>query len=164
MQEGDQLCGRFGPHTPNIARHCRACNIKYEYLDLFNAPWHFALAENMARIARSPNEALRATWSQHRLDNAFDKLPMADPVVRGIFGALPVETIHAFRKGLIKVVTFLILDNITATDLAALDTLAIEFRKSHCQTIRRTYPVTDFSNGITNLTKISAAGHLGLVF
>ena len=101
----------------------------------------------MARIARSPNKELRTKWSQHRLDNAFDKVPMADPV-RGIFGATPVETMHAFRKGLIEVLTFLVLDNITATDLANLDSLAIEFHKAHRQTIRRSYPVTDFSNGI----------------
>ena len=80
----------------------------------------------MARIARSPNETLRANWSQHRLGNAFDKMPMANPV-RDIFGATPVKTMHAFWKGLIEVVTFLVLDNIIATDLAALDTLAIKF-------------------------------------
>ena len=88
---------------------------------------------------------------------------------------------HAFQKGLIEVVTFLVLDNITATDtfsfftflvldnitatdLANLDTLAIKFHKSHRQTIRRSYPVTDFSSGNTNSTKISAAEGLGLVF
>ena len=52
MQEGDQLCGRFGPHTPNIACHCQACNIKYEYLDLPNAQCRFVLVEYMARIAQ----------------------------------------------------------------------------------------------------------------
>jgi hypothetical protein len=90
-------------------------------------------------------------------------VPIADPV-RGIFGATPVETMHGFRKGLIEMVTFLVLDNITATNLADLDTLAIELHKTHRQTIHRSYPVTDVSNGITNLTKISAAERLGLVF
>jgi hypothetical protein len=33
---------------------------------------------------------------------------MVDPV-RGLFGATPVKTMHAFRKGLIEVVTFLVL-------------------------------------------------------
>jgi hypothetical protein len=45
-----------------------------------------------------------------------------------------------------------------------LDALAIRFHKSHRQTIRRTFPAPDFSQGITNLTKISAAERLGLVF
>ena len=38
-------------------------------------------------------------------------VPLADPI-RGIFGATPVETMHAFRKGVIEVVTFLVLNNI----------------------------------------------------
>jgi len=33
MQEGDMLCGRFGPHTPGIQRHCRSCDIDYDNLD-----------------------------------------------------------------------------------------------------------------------------------
>jgi hypothetical protein len=58
----------------------------------------------------------------------------------------------------------LILDNVPKSKLAALDALAIWFHKSHRQTIRRTFPATDFSQGITNLSKISAAERLGLVF
>ncbi len=93
----------------------------------------------------------------------FDYIPLADPV-RGIYGAIPVETMHAFCGGLIVVVTFLILDNIPPSKSAALDALATRFHKSHRQTIRRTFPATDFSQSITNLTKISAAERLGLVF
>ena len=33
MQEGDALCGRYGPHTPQIQRHCRSCNVSYTQLD-----------------------------------------------------------------------------------------------------------------------------------
>jgi hypothetical protein len=42
--------------------------------------------------------------------------------------------------------------------------LAVRFHKTHRQTYRKAYPATDFSNGITNLTKISASERLGLVF
>jgi len=84
--------------------------------------------------------------------------------VRGIYGATPVETMHAFRKGMIEQVTFLVLENVPASAKAALDTLALRFHKSHRQTYRNAYPATDFSNGITNLTKISASERLGLVF
>jgi hypothetical protein len=90
-------------------------------------------------------------------------VPLADPI-RGIFGATPVETMHAFRKGVIEVVTFLVLNNIPKRQKAALDRLAVRFHKSHRQSYRKAYPATDFSNGITNLTKISAAERLGLVF
>ena len=85
---------------------------------------------------------------------------MVDPI-RGINGATPIETMRAFRKEMIEMVTFLILDNVPKRKLAALDALAIRFHKSHRQTICRTFPATDFSQGITTLSKISAAERLG---
>jgi hypothetical protein len=93
------------------------------------------------------------------LYNAFNHVPLADPI-RGIFGATPVETMHAFCKGVIEVVTFLVLDNVPK---AVLERLAVRFHMSHCQSYRKAYPATDFCNGITNLTKILAAERLGLV-
>ena len=42
--------------------------------------------------------------------------------------------------------------------------MAVRFHKSHRQTYRKAYPATDFSNGVTNLTKITASERLGLVF
>jgi hypothetical protein len=58
----------------------------------------------MTQIANSPDDSIRQQWSQHYLNNAYDYVPMADPV-RGIFGATPVETMHTLRKGIIEVVT-----------------------------------------------------------
>ncbi len=65
----------------------------------------------MAQIALCPNNGLCQQWSQHALDNTYDHVPLADPI-RGIFGATPVKTMHAFCKDVIEVVTFLILDNV----------------------------------------------------
>ncbi|KAI2507626.1 hypothetical protein MHU86_6813 [Fragilaria crotonensis] len=120
-------------------------------------------AQDISSIARDLNVATRKQWSQHRLNNVFDSIPMADPI-RGRYGATPVEIMHAFRKGMIKMVTFLILENVPPSKLAALDALAIRFHNTHRPTIRRTFPATDLSQGITNLTKISTAERLGLVF
>ena len=163
MQEGDTLCGRFGSHTTGIQRHCRACNVAAKDLDNPHAKCTFLKAADMALIAHNPDKTVRTPWSQHFLNNAFDYVPMADPV-RGIFGATPVETLHAFRKGLIEKVTFLVLENVPARQKAALDSLAVHFHRTHRQTFRKAYPATDFSNGITNLSKISAAERVGLVF
>ncbi len=71
---------------------------------------------------------------------------------------------HAFRKDVIKKVTKLILDSLPASKKAAFDDLAIAFHKSHRQTYRKECPSTDFSNGVTNLTKITASERVGLVF
>jgi hypothetical protein len=71
---------------------------------------------------------------------------------------------HFFCKGLIEHVTFLVLDNVSASRKAALDTLAIQFHQQHRHTYRTRYLATDFSSGATNLTKVTAREHLGLVF
>ena len=60
---------------------------------------------------------------------------MTDPV-RGIYGATPIEAMHAFCKGMIEMVTYLILDNVPKSKLAALDALAIRFHESHREMIR----------------------------
>jgi hypothetical protein len=65
----------------------------------------------MHSIAQSDDLAIRQCWSQHGLDNAFQHVTMADPD-RGIFGATPVETLHAFRKGLVEMVTHVVIDNV----------------------------------------------------
>ena len=174
MQEGDARCGRYGPHTPQIQRHCRSCtpqiqrhcrscNINYTQLDSPYRTCRYLLADPMAMIAASDNKDIRARWSQHAVQNAFQNVVLADHV-RGIFGATPVETMHAFRKGLIEHVTFLVLDNVPASRKAALDTLAVQFHQRHRQTYRSRYPATDFSRGVTNLTKVTARERLGLVF
>ena len=163
MQEGDMLCGRFGPHSPQINRHCRSCDVAYEDLDNRFVKCSYLQALDMALIAFDDDDDHRAVWSQHKLDNAFDDIVFADPA-RGIFGATPVETMHSFRKGIIENVTLFVLANVPPSKKASLDHLAIAFHKSHRQTYRKAYPSTDFSNGITNLTKISASERLGLVF
>jgi hypothetical protein len=163
MQEGDMLCGRFGSHGKGIQRHCRACDVNYEQLDNPYVQCAFLNASEVSDIAHNGDVDIRKRWSQHKLNNVFDYVPMADPL-RGIYGSTPVETMHAFRKGMIEMVTFLVLENVPPSKLAALDALAIRFHRTHRQTIRSTFPATDFSQGITNLTKISASERLGLVF
>lgn len=163
MQEGDMLCGRFGPHTQQIQRQSRSCNVNYKDLASHTVTCKYLYAAPMHQIAQSNNPAVRQRWSQHKLDNAFQHVEMADPE-RGIFGATPVETLHAFRKGLVEMVTYVVLDHVPASKKAALDRLALRFHKSHRQTFRSTFPSTSFCNGITNITKLSAAERLGLVF
>ena len=163
MQEGDALRGRYGLHTTGIQCHCRACNVSAAQLYYPKAVCTSLVAADMACISCNPNQMVRTQWSQHFLNNAFDYVPMADPAC-GIFGAIPMTTLHGFCKGLIEKVTILVLQNVPARNKAAVDALAVHFHRSHHQTYREAYPATDFSNGTTNLTKISAAERVGLVF
>ena len=163
MQEGDSLCGRYGTHGVGIQHHCCGCNVNHEYLDNPNVKCSYLLATNMAAIASNDDLLIQQQWYQHYLNNAFDHVPLADPV-HGIFGAMPIETMHAFCKGLIETGTYLVLDNVPGTKLAAFDNLAMRFHTSHRQNIRKAYPSTDFCNGITNSSNITANERHGLVF
>ena len=163
MQEGDTLCGRYAVHSTGIQRHRRACDVDHINLDNPEFTCTFLNTVDVARITSDPSLAVGKQWPQHDLNNLFDHVPMADPV-RGIYGATPVETMHVFRKGMIEKVALLVLEIVPGSKLASLNALAIRFHKLHCQTVRKQYPATDFSQGITNLTKISADKRLGLVF
>jgi hypothetical protein len=65
---------------------------------------------------------------------------------------------------MIEVVTLPVLKIVPATKKAALDAIAVLFHESHRHTYRKKYLATDFSNDLTNLTKISASKRLGLLF
>jgi hypothetical protein len=89
----------------------------------------------MDRIAQGDNKELQTHWSQHKLENAFNHMPLADPE-RGMFGATPVETMQAYGKGINEMVAFLVLDHVPASKKALLNNLAFKFHKSHHQTWR----------------------------
>jgi hypothetical protein len=57
-------------------------------------------------------------------------MTMADPD-RGIFGATPVETLQAFRKGLVEMATHVVIDIVPLSKKAALDRLVLPFHKTH---------------------------------
>jgi hypothetical protein len=107
MQEGDVLCGRFGPHTPQIQRHCCSCTVEFNLSDDPDAAaCRYLFAFERRPISHSYNEILRKAYAQHQLPNIFKTVPLADPQ-RGI--------------------TLLVLKNVPATKKAALDALAVYF-------------------------------------
>ena len=56
------------------------------------------------------------------------------------------------------------MDNVPDSQKDAFDKLAKAFYKKHRQTIHKFYPATDFSSGVTNLSKISHKERNGLIF
>jgi hypothetical protein len=61
-------------------------------------------------------------------------------------------------------VTHVVIDNVPSSKKEALDRLALRFHKAHRQSFRSSFPSTTFCNGITNISKISAAECLVLMF
>ena len=87
------LCGRYGTHTSNIYRHCRACDVSWEDLDNPDVIFEKVNAADMAAICWSDQQTLRE-WSQHQVDNVFNEIEFGDPE-RGIFGATPIENVSS---------------------------------------------------------------------
>ena len=163
IQEGDTLCCWYGPHLPNVRRHCRGCNVLFDELDDCTFQCEYLKAEFMNSVAQSNDPELCKQWSQHRVDNVFNSLILADPI-RGIFGSTPTEIMHVVCGGLLYIISGLVLDNVPSGLKAKLDDLAKHFHENHQQTCRKMYPSTDFSNGITNLKKLTLTERHGLVF
>lgn len=163
IEEGDKRCGRFKGHNQGIKRHCRACDVGFEDMDDPYVQCRYVTAAEIRAVATSNNPALEKAYSTHHHDNAFDRVPMGDPV-RGIHGSTPSEPMHCVRKGVIERVAKLLLDNVPQGKKKRLDALATQFHRSHRQTYRANYPSTNFGKGVTNLTKISAGEYVGILF
>ena len=63
MQEGNMLCGHYGPHTPQIQRQLRLCNVEYKGLTCHNRKCKYLYADPMHSIAQSNDLAI--DWTMH---------------------------------------------------------------------------------------------------
>ena len=129
---------RNGLHSSGIQCHCRTCNVDYVNLDNHLVSCSYLTADVMNEISIAGDDATRKCWSQHCLENAFNYVLLAN-TIRGIFGATLTETMHCFRKGMIEVVTFLVLKKVLVSKRAALDWIAIDVHKLHRQTACKMY-------------------------
>lgn len=163
MEEGDRLTGRFKPHVRGVKRQVRACNVNFENLANPQARCRYVTASQMARVAQSNNEDFRQKWSMHRLDNCFNYISFMDQK-RGIFGATPSEILHCVRAGPLKEANKAVFSDLSQGLKTKLDNMARNFHKNNRQTYRKAYPSTKFTNGVTNLTLISADEHVGMMF
>jgi hypothetical protein len=119
MQEGDALFGQNGSHTMGIQHYCRACNVSAAQLDYLRAVGTFLVAADMACITHNPDQMVRTQWSQNFLNNAFDYVPIADPV-RGILAPLLWKRFMRFANDRLRRKPFLVLQNVPAREKAAL--------------------------------------------
>ena len=101
--------------------------------------------------------------SVHNLPNAFDSLPWSFGS-HGILGCLLPDTLHCLSKGPAERMMELTINNLTNRQKAKLDDLAKHYHKTHNQTACKYYPSTDFSRGISQLTRLTANEHIGALF
>jgi hypothetical protein len=117
----------------------------------------------MYTIATSGTEQERTAVLQHYCYNVFANIEIGDPMYK-IFGSLPTDLMHSVWKGIMSQAMALIFDCMTPAQKHKLDQLAQTFHKTHCQSARKDFPQTNFSNGVTNLANMTASEECGLVF
>jgi hypothetical protein len=117
----------------------------------------------MHKIATTGSKEECTAVSQHQCHNAFANIEIGDPVYK-IFGSVPTDPMHSVRKGVMTQAMSLIFECMTPMQKHKLDELAQKFHRSHRQTARKNFPQTDFSNGVTNLSNMTASEECGLVF
>jgi hypothetical protein len=159
----DKLCGHYSSYTEGVQRVTCSCDVSFSALDDPTFACQPVTWDAMHFIATSGSKEECAAVSQHQCHNAFANIDIGDPVYK-IFGSVPTDPMHSVRKGIMARSMSLIFDCMTPLQKSRLDQLAQKFHKSHRQSARKTYPQTDFSNGVTNLSNMTASEECGLVF
>jgi hypothetical protein len=159
----DKLCAHYSSYSEGVKRLTCSCDVSFSDLDDPNFACHPVTWDVMHRISTTGSKEECAAVSQHQCHNAFANIEIGDPVYK-IFGSLPTDTMHSVRKGIMARSMSLIFDCMTASQKYRLDELAQKFHKDHRQSARKNFPQTDFSNGVTNLSNMTAKEECGLVF
>ena len=159
----DKLCGHFSNFAGIIRRPTTACDINAQAMD---NPYHncnFVKWDAMNAVARNGTKEERKVLSQHKLDNAFSDILLGNPMYK-IYGALPTDPMHSVRKGLIQRTAEQINECMTEKQQNDLDLMAKTFHMTHRQTARRDFPKTDFQNGVTKLSLLTAEENVGSLY
>jgi hypothetical protein len=159
----DKLCGHYSSYSEGVQHVTCSCDISFSDLDDPNFACRRVTWEAMHAIVTSGSKEECAAVSQHQCCNAFANMEIGDPVYK-IFGSVPTDPMHSVRKGVMARAMSLIFECMTASQKYRLDELAQTFHRCHRQSARKMFPQTDFSNGVTNLSNMTASEECGLVF
>jgi len=159
----DKLCGHYSNFAGVIERPTHACDVPVDDLDNPRHACNFVEWEHMNQISSSGTKSERKAVSQHKCTNAFADINIGDPNHK-IFGSIPTDPMHSVRKSLIARSLDLVVQCMTDSEKNRLDMQARRFHESHRQTARRFYPRTDFRNGVTKLTLLTADENSGSLF
>ena len=101
----------------------------------------------------------------HPVENAFVARCIhfgLDP--QNIFGACPVDLMHAFQSGIVMYLTKMILDRLTPKPKKELDQLVEELLGTHKSSMSAFYPKYTFSKGFSKVSNITSDEWVGKLF
>jgi hypothetical protein len=135
----------------------------YDDLDNPHVQCTFLSSDTINNASQYGSQEDLRELSIYRCDNAFNRIQMGrNP--HGIFMCVVVDVMHTIQHGIIMYVLDCFKKSLSAQSLAKLDGMAYIFDTTCCQSIRSTFPRTDFSRGITNLTMVECSEYSGSLF
>ena len=162
-KQGDQLCCRITSHHSSILRHHRSCHCLYDDLDDPDLQCTFLTTETINHASQHGSQEDLRQLSIYKCDNSFNRIQMGrNP--HGIFMCAVVDVMHTIQHGIIMYVLDTFKNCLSVRSLAKLDRMAHIFDKTCCQSIRSSFPRTDFARGITNLTMVECSEQSGALF
>ena len=162
-KQGDQLCCRANGHHPSIRRHHRSCDCLFDDLDNPDVQCTFLTTNAINDACRNATDDALQDLTVYRVDNAFNRIQMG-PNPHGIFMCAVIDVMHTVQHGIIMYSLESFKKCLSNKTLQLLDRMAIRFDMTCCQSIRSSYPRTDFSRGITNLTCVECSEQSGSLF
>jgi hypothetical protein len=154
-KQGDQFCGCVNGHHSNTRRHHRSCDCVYEDLSNANVQCKFLTTLEVNNICAHGSEEELQQWSIYKVDNVFNRVQMGNNP-HGIFMCAVIDVMHTIQHGVIMYALDSLKNNLSVATLAKIDCMAMNFDKTCCQSIRSSFPRSDFSRGITNSPILSA--------
>ena len=162
-KQGDQLCGRMNGHHSSMNRHHRSCDCLFDDLDNPDVECTFLDVDTINDICRNGSDDDLQELTIYKVDNAFNRIQMGQNA-HGIFMCAVIDVMHTIQHGIIMYCLESFKKGISNESLAKLDGMAFSFDKTCRQTIRSSFPRTDFSRGITNLSQVECSEQSGTLF
>lgn len=188
-KSADALVCRYGSHTKQMASLSNRCATNFE---MARDPCHVcdfysrdqvveALSKGSSLDAekrQSAHEKLQKEWSIHKVFNAFLFHPQSNVDGRApekknigfgktdfpLFRTVASDLMHVNDHGIIRYTVRLVVDPLPPLAKHKLDLLVDEILVPHRSSLKSTYPRTNFSNGFTNLTLITASEWVGCAY
>ena len=123
----------------------------------------FIATDTINDACRNASDNVLHDLTVYRADNAFNRIQMGK-YPHGIFMCAVVDVMHTVQHGIIMYCLESFKKDLGAEILHMLDRMAITFDETCCESIQSSFPRTDFSRGITNLTLVECSEQSGTLF
>ena len=150
-QGNHKLAGMYGSFS-NTHRLNHSCNCPRSHTDDPNYKCEFVLQSDLHRLFRENQEEQLNSMSQHMIDNAFNKVVVANHIA-GINAMMPSEILHQFFLGLMEYALEDFFDLFTDISKKRIDEYGICIHPYIKHNSDRSIPSISFNNGFTKLTK-----------